>query len=249
MDVVATDSWFEEYNVEKNVERLVGLFPNEGKRAIYAQLVSFGMEPFHKRTKERLNSLRNAGVYDLVDLHLNLLKKKWNGSSVPVYILPSNQNNYRLTKELNGKSGVAFQDKLFLFLQPNNRVPEIKAVLTHEYNHVCRMKKQSKYTFLDTVVLEGLAEHAVRLEIGENELAHWTKNYDDQTLMTFWNRYIEPNKDVERNHPLHDKLLYGSVIYPKMLGYAAGFFAVGKALKKVSMEEALFMSSEKLVNF
>ncbi|MDI5790224.1 DUF2268 domain-containing putative Zn-dependent protease [Bacillus licheniformis] len=66
--------------------------------------------------------------------------------------------------EFGSKSGLAFSDKLFCFIGRSSR-SSISAIMTHEYNHVCRLenmpKEEKKMTLLDTIILEGLAEYAV----------------------------------------------------------------------------------------
>ncbi|WP_369010262.1 DUF2268 domain-containing putative Zn-dependent protease [Oceanobacillus alkalisoli] len=54
---------------------------------------------------------------------------------MPIFIFPSDRSN----TEINGKSGLSFHDKLFLFISGETSLTEIKALLTHEYYHVCRL--------------------------------------------------------------------------------------------------------------
>ena len=59
-------------------------------------------------------------------------------------------------------------------------------MFTHEYNHVCRLSKFQKseedYVLLDSIILEGLAENAVRERLGEEFLATWTSYYSNEEL-------------------------------------------------------------------
>src|SRR5699024_2978860 len=106
--------------------------------------------------------------------------KKWNGPNIPIFILPSDQHNRKLQRELSGKSGLTFQDKLFLFISEDTSESELKSLFTHEYNHVCRLSqypKEEDYTLLDTIILEGLAENAVRERFGDQATANWTRHY------------------------------------------------------------------------
>ena len=50
---------------------------------------------------------------------------------------------------------------------------ELQALFAHEYNHVCRihiLKTLDEMTLLDSLILEGLAEDAVKDLYGENGL-------------------------------------------------------------------------------
>lgn len=95
-------------------------------------------------------------------------------------------------RDQNGKSGLAFKDKLFLFLSDQNSDNEIRALLVHEYNHVCRLAKNGKqeenYVLLDSIILEGLAENAVRELVGEEYLAKWTSYYTEGQLNQMWKK-------------------------------------------------------------
>ena len=54
---------------------------------------------------------------------------------------------------------------IFLFVCGRNSLEELKALLAHEYHHICRLHqietKETEYTLLDTMIMEGLAEQAV----------------------------------------------------------------------------------------
>ena len=54
---------------------------------------------------------------------------------------------------------------IFLFVCGRNSVEELKVLLAHEYHHICRLHqietKETEYTLLDTMIMEGLAEQAV----------------------------------------------------------------------------------------
>ncbi len=215
-------------------KKLTGYFPKEAsEHAIYQYLKMHGM--YRTMTENILDRLPK-NVWEQVEREYQYLQKRWDGPQVPVFIFPADETNFKIKRELNGKSGLAFSDKLFLFYSPHNTSGEIKAVFTHEYNHVCRLKKYQKneadYTLLDTVILEGIAENAVREHCGETNVAGWTKYYPDEQLNKMIEELIIPNRYLNRNDRKHTDLLYGRGFYPKMIGYCVGYYLVRKYLEK-----------------
>lgn len=92
--------------------------------------------------------------------------KSWlKGPDVPIFILLSDSYNRTVQEEYNGKAGLSMRHVIFLFVCGRNSVEELKALLTHEYHHICRLHqietKETEYTLLDTMIMEGLAEQAV----------------------------------------------------------------------------------------
>ncbi len=70
---------------------------------------------------------------------------------------------------------------MFLFIARGLEKEELKALLAHEYNHVCRLQYVNKtldeMTLRDSLILEGLAECAVEELYGDKWLAPWLKHY------------------------------------------------------------------------
>ena len=122
-------------------------------------------------------------------------------------------DNKQLVREFNGKSGLAYADKLFLFISPQNTATEIRAILTHEYNHVCRLnkfpKREEDCTLLDTIILEGLAEMAVAERFGKDFTSSWTSLYSDRQLARFWKEFVYPNRNQVKESDIHEEVLYG----------------------------------------
>ncbi len=199
---------------------------------IYDYLKMHGM---YRTTSESILEKLPKNVWSKVQKEYAVLQKEWSGPQIPIFIFPADETNPKIKREFNGKSGLAFKDKLFLFFSSHNTDSEIKAVLTHEYNHVCRLKKYKKneaeFTLLDTVILEGLAENAVREQCGSTNLAGWTKYYSDEELQKIVQQLIIPNRNLKRNERKHSDLLYGKRFYPTMAGYCAGYYLVRNYLE------------------
>ncbi|MEC5424568.1 DUF2268 domain-containing protein [Virgibacillus sp. C22-A2] len=247
MSVIRTDRWLlESYDSPTQLCKKLTSYFNEGTDLeIHQHLTSHGMyrRPFQNGEKA-VNDLK--GSWDIVRKEEKLLKKEWDGPNIPIFIFPADNSNQKLKRDFNGKSGLAFKDKLFLFISESNAEKEIKALFTHEYNHVCRLSKFDKneedYVLLDTIILEGLAENAVREFVGEDFLANWTTYYSVKELNKLWNNLVLPNKETLNFERAHQDILYGLRFAPKMAGYCAGYYIVKKYM------EANDLTSKDLLN-
>jgi uncharacterized protein YjaZ len=234
MPVVRTDEWIENEQLTGICERLASYFENAAARGVYLHLLRHGMHSLAGESAEIVNDMKQNRIWERVESVYRALRARWNGPDVPVFIFPADAHNRKLARDFNSKGGLAYPDKLFLFLLPHHSPREIEALLTHEYNHVCRLAKTRKneYTLLDALVLEGLAEQAVGKHVGPEHQAKWVAYYQPEQLRAFWKRYLAPHRSIPQSHSLHDRLLYGLGFYPPMLGYAVGYGIVAAALEQ-----------------
>lgn len=249
MPIVRTDEWLEKHPL-KLCERLTPYFEHATARGIYLHLTHHGMYSSTEKVTETVTEMKQKRIWERVDALYQQLRKRWNGPDIPIFIFPANARNRKLARDFNSKGGLAYHDKLFLFLLPHHETKEIAAVLTHEYNHVCRLEKQPKeeYTLLDGIILEGLAEQAVGQFVGKAYEAKWTTYYSDDELRKFWRKYVAPHQSIPPSHSLHDRLLYGRGWYPPLLGYAVGYGIVRQALQKgESFSKLMEIPSERIV--
>ena len=250
MSVIQTDKWLCKYYEEpiKVCENLLPYFEDVTARELYDYLGSHGMYRPTKNGKETVTLLQKKNIWKLVQLEWRILKRIWDGPEIPIFIFPSDENNVQIARDFNGKSGVAFKDKLFLFLPHNIKTNELKALLTHEYNHICVLAKdkrnEEEMTLLDSVLIEGLAESAVKKEIGIEWVASWANYYTVEQLEGYFENIIYPNRSMKRIERDHNNILFGKGFYPKMVGYCVGFHLVQKALKrqKITYEDIMKMS-------
>ena len=255
MGVVRTDQWLTELYDDpiQLCKKLQSKFPNVTPNDLYEYLQLHGMYRPLKESKEVIAKLKKRKVWHVVQREFLLLQEEWSGSKVPIYIFPVDTRNRKIVREFNEKSGLAFNDKLFLFLSPNNEEEEIKALLTHEYNHVCRLKHNKKteneYTLLDSIIIEGLAEGAVLERCGKTHLASWTSYYTRNQAYTFWRKIIKDHKDVKKDSRRHNDILYGTRLNPKMVGYAVGYHIVQECIEhsKLQIKDLLSLSSDKIL--
>lgn len=254
MTVIRTDEWLMEHYEQplKICKKLKSLFPNASEDEIHHHLIQFGMYEKADRGKEGIEQWKQMNAWKIVQNEEKKLKKLWNGPDIPIFIFPSAANNRRLLREYNGKSGLTFKDKLFLFISEHNSKQEIRALFTHEYNHAARISKINKaekdFVLLDHIIMEGLAEHAVKERVGQDYLANWTRFYTDVQLERIWKGLIFPNRKLYADHPKHPNILYGLKWYPKMAGYCIGYYLVKEYVKKhyVSTKEMLSLPSEEI---
>ncbi|WP_428911589.1 DUF2268 domain-containing protein [Niallia sp. Krafla_26] len=234
MSVIETDKWLlESYNRPIEIcEKLRLFFDGVYASEIYDYLLLHGMYDPLTNGKDQITKLQRKQVWEIVQHEVQILQKLWKGPDIPIFIFPSDTRNEIMKKEFNGKAGLSFKDKIFLFISEENHEAEIRSLLTHEYNHVCRLTYYSKveddYTLLDTIILEGLAENAVRERIGEKFMSSWTSYYTDKELQIMWEKFMAPNRTILKTDPKHHEILYGSALYPKMAGYSVGYFLVKK---------------------
>lgn len=255
MSVIQTEKWLEKYytNPITLCEQLEKYFNQVPAKEIHQYLSFYGM---YRRPnipkKTMINSMNALDIWNVVREEEKHLRKEWNAPQIPIFIFPSDQTNRKLMRDSGGKSGVAFKDKLFLFVSDKSSLDEIRALFTHEYNHVARLyhyrKQEKEQILLDSMILEGLAENAVRERLGEQHLASWTTYYSTNQLESIWKKLLYPARNHKKSNPKHDTLLIGLKLYPKMIGYAVGYHLVKKYIEKhdISIKNLLQLSSEKI---
>ncbi|WP_231734802.1 DUF2268 domain-containing protein [Bacillus sp. FJAT-29937] len=255
MGVIRTDLWLEEdfYNYEKICARLAKSFSDNSPNKIYKYLSQFGMYKPNRQSYENFTELKKRNYWEKTEEIFRKYKKKWKGSDIPIYIFPMASINSLFSRSKKAKSGVAFNDKIFLFLSPFENDLELEALFIHEYHHTCRLNHQNKKiedsTLIDSIILEGLAEHAVKEYCGKEYVAHWSENYSKKEILYFWERFLKQQITTKRLSKLHDDILYGRGTYPKMLGYSAGFVIVSmyKEEKDLTLQQSFRLDSESFI--
>lgn len=215
-------------NPKKICEQLIPHFPSEvNSRKIYDYLMNFGMYKPNRQSRKTYEEMKSKKLWEKIEKICLKYKRKWKGPDIPIFIFPMDETNEKLMREGKGKSGVSFIDKLFLFLTPVDDIKEIEALYVHEYHHACRMnglkKNPSEYTLLDSIILEGLAEHAVAINCGEKYTGEWSRRYSTKELRKYWKEDFLEKLSINRNNHLHDQILFGLGNRPRLLGYAMGY--------------------------
>jgi uncharacterized protein YjaZ len=204
----------------------------QGKKdteSLYRYLIKHGMYRPSPAAKMIFQSMKEKKIWDFFAKLERKYRYKWDGPNVPIYLLPIHENRGWFQTSMK-KSGVCFKDEIYLFLKDGGDNKEYEALFAHEYHHCVRMAKLNKndeeYTLLDSIVFEGLAEYAVKEYCGEKYVASWTRAYENEKMSQYYKKWIKPNLKITRIDPLHDQLLLGQKNFPKMLGYAAGYYLV-----------------------
>jgi len=239
---VNTREWLDEkfYKPVAICSELKGSFDGEPSRKVYQHLANFGMYKPSRKTKEIYDALVKKDVWAKCERLYLKYKRLWKGPEIPIYIFPFNQSS----RSSDNKSGLSFPDMLFLFIGDIEEDKELEALFIHEYHHVCRIYYQKKdvddYNLLDSIILEGLAEHAVKNHCGEKYNADWCRKYKEDDLEIFWENYLQENLDINKSEYLHDALLFGLGSFPEMLGYCYGFHLITKFRKQKSFPEKTY---------
>ncbi|WP_194841564.1 DUF2268 domain-containing protein [Sporosarcina obsidiansis] len=246
MTIIQTDQWLLEC-YERPIElckKLTSYFKDASAGQIYQHLTSHGLYSYPTlSTVQIVSEFRRIDVWKMVQKEIQLLQKEWHGPKIPIFILPAQST----------KSGLAFHDKLFIFITADCTASEIKAVVTHEYHHVCRLsrirKNESDYTLLDVIIMEGLAEHAVRERLGHELVAEWTKWYTPSQLDEFWKTLFYPNRQLPKSAHTHGHLVYGTAGNPRLGGYAVGYHLIHRYMKASGLATAglLGISAEQIM--
>jgi len=257
MSVIRTDEWLVDLYDQpiKMCEKIKRYFDGAEAYEIYDYLTLHGMYRPFGNGNEQVRKLQENKVWEIVQDEKKRLQKMWEGPNVPVFIFPSDTNNRKIKIDFNGKSGLAFKDKLFLFISKDTLEKEIRSLFTHEYNHVCRLfkfqKSEEDYVLLDTIILEGLAENAVLERFGEEFIATWTSYYSTDELEKMWNNLVQPNRNILITDRKYQNILYGLRSYPKMGGYCVGYYLVKKYLEANSLtsNDLLDTPTDKIAHF
>ncbi len=267
MAVKDTREWLKEYlrikgsswvnNIEHQKqcisEKLVSYFPGSSSSVIHDHLLQHGLFLPNVQDESIINSLTNVNPWKIARVELMRLKKEWEGPDIPIFIFPSDSNNRQLKRDFNGLSGVSHHDKVFLFVSGTMSQQELQALITHEYNHVCRLhyldKKEKNMKLLDSIVLEGLAEMAVQERLGTEHLAKWATIRPIDSALNYWRKWLKPNMKLSKADPRHNELLYGGGFVPKWLGYNAGYHLVSSFIKnkQTHIKETLHLPAETIV--
>lgn len=245
MTIIQTDQWFKNNNYDINVVVDRISIKNATKREIKSILLDNGLNSSSENGKMLIKRLQEKEVWSLIKRYYRKYQRHWHGPQIPIYILPVDIRNRSIMLDNNGKSGVAFPDALFLFLSDQPTEEEMEALFVHEYHHVCRfnsIQNQIKdFTLLDSIIMEGLAEHAVLDYCGKNYITKWNRVYSNEELKKWWKGWFVPNLSTKKEKNLHNSLLFGRKFFPTMVGYSIGFFLISEFRKKQNFSTKTFI--------
>lgn len=138
-------------------------------------------------------------------------------------------------KDFGGVDAVAVHESVMhLFISPDGFTPEsLNETVAHEYNHLVfyHYRPAKKYTLLEQMIIEGLAE-IFREEVVGGNPAVWTTIFSEKAAINFLASIR--NLLYSRNRIVHRAVLYGNKKYKRWSGYSVGYRLVEKFRKKNS---------------
>ena len=218
---------------------IVKSFPEINPEELQYELLNYGLfDPYKWRdVGKQVEKLEKQRIWQIVEQEYRFLKTLWNGPEISIYIYPLNTVHQSKSEQAPTKNGVAYRSTLFMFLSEGLRVEEIKALLAHEYSHICRLKhlglESKKIPLKDSLIIEGFGEFAVKDLYGEKWQAPWTDLYSLNEATQIWTKHFIPHLNLlgTENHHI---FLYGKARspFPKWIGYHIGYQIVDSFQKK-----------------
>ncbi|WP_179295381.1 DUF2268 domain-containing protein [Bacillus sp. FJAT-45350] len=270
MGTVATNRWLVQYiekysdtlsqqeklqlQLDTMIAPLTRVFKSRDMVGLHRYLLESGLFYPDKNITEELEIMKSSQLWRTVQNEYLTLKKAWCGPKAKIFLYPLEERNELIMKELGGKMGLGFPDKIFLFVTGRLEESELKALVTHEYHHVCRLQSldmpHDKVTLLDSLIIEGLAEVAVQERMGYRCVANWAKRYSEEEAKQIWYRFFINNKEIKGKEQ-HLPFLYGTDIIPPWGGYSVGFHIVNTAIKndkELVTNELLQLSAKEILS-
>lgn len=227
-------------------------FPQATIEEIHGELLTRGLfDPFESPIiSEILKKLEEEKVWETIKHEFNHLKNLWNGPDVPIFVYPLTKHRPLVDSVEVKKNGVSYNNVLFLFVSVELETEELKALLAHEYNHICRLSYVDKFPheieLLDTLIIEGMAECAVEELYGERWLSPWTKGYSHEECLELWTKYFVKAIQLQ-GVDNHFPFLYGNEVkgLPKWIGYCLGYRIVKSYLESegISNQRLLYKTT------
>lgn len=265
MGTVATDRWLVQFSnrvktlrdgnklwihYQELIEPLIQYFPEFHPQHLHRMLLAQGMFLPDCDIEESLAAFQKKQYWQKVEQEYQWLKKNWQGPGAKVFLFPLEERNAFIMNKLGGKTGISFWDRIFLFLSKKTTDQGLKALVTHEYHHVCRLavlkKPEQELTLLDSLIIEGLAEYAVFERLGKREVGIWTSIYQKDDLKKIWKQSFSDYLEL-KGKQRHAPFLFGDKRWniPQWAGYALGFEMVQST--KLTTKKLLSMSSEEIL--
>lgn len=239
MPIIDTKSLFEKI---EDREQLTYPFVKSIFRHLPAEAVHF--ELLQQGLLQQDKMYLTIDVWQIIQQQLEQLIVAWDGPDVPIAILPI-QHGFE-------KNGVAYPHGICLFVSAKLELEELHALFIHEYHHICRRRFISEPpTLLDSILMEGLAEHAVESLLGEHALNSWTKRYSLAEAPYYWNTHFIQELYLRGLHK-HKAFLLGDVALnlPPWIGYCLGYRIVEAFQEKMGpydVKQLLSMPAEDLL--
>ncbi len=251
--VVRTDKWLEQHFYSPREICHLASPNSKGAVHFYRYLKRFGMYEPSAVTRRMFEQLKEQKAWEKVEKYYERYRKCWNGPNVKIYIFPLQPTNHFI-HYFQGRSGVTFPNKIFLFLSPTSDRKNWESVFVHEYHHATRMCKYDKqfadYDLLDSLIFEGLAEHAVLKYCGKKYVSKWMTRYEKDELSYYWKQLYKRKIKITKKDPEHQLLLFGGKGIPMLMGYAIGAELIKsfKGKEQLTVQQSFTIPSETILN-
>ncbi|MFI8684592.1 DUF2268 domain-containing putative Zn-dependent protease [Rossellomorea sp. NPDC077527] len=236
------------------------------------------METF-QMTKEELDSMKFFGMFD-VHSDLESLRKQFDrmslldfesyivaelkrlmmkypsDKSIQLELFMLDEHDSFVKDKLGGVS--AFTDwngKMCFIVEANQGVKNtLKSVVYHEYHHHWRMSKlkgtEREETLLDRLVLEGLAEHFVRYELGVHFLGPYRDVLSIKEARDLWNSTFRHH--IHKQGEITNSYMFGNkeMNLPFWSGYSLGYHLIEWYMdehREWTMEELTLLPSKSFI--
>ncbi|KHE71500.1 DUF2268 domain-containing protein [Halobacillus sp. BBL2006] len=205
---------------------------------------------------DKVLELERIDFWKVAEQEYHRLKAEWGGPEASVYIFPVRKFHLPADERDMNKSGVSLKKCLFLFVAPDIQLSEMKALLAHEYNHICRLSHlnldERELPLKESIIMEGLAEYAVKHLYGKKLLAPWNFQTDNENGQEIFEKYYLPSLNLKGMHN-HHQFLYGGegTPIPKWGGYKIGFQIVAAYLEKQGscpIQELLTKTADEIIS-
>ncbi len=158
-----------------------------------------------------------------------------------------------ITNKMGGTSGFTFQDSKTISIVVNRSAKDwrdsLEKTVAHEFNHIIRFemvkKKELKYSLLDRLAFDGLAE-CFEFEV-TGQTCQCAKSLSEIVAKKLWRR-IKPKLNLI-SLDLCNQIFYGSKYFPHWGGYTLSFLIVKKKKEElgINWNKLMQMNSKKLI--
>ncbi|TCP28872.1 uncharacterized protein YjaZ [Scopulibacillus darangshiensis] len=208
--------------------------------------------------EKQLNKMNQLQFASFIQTELERYQRKYpSGKPVSFDLFILDEHDDFVKEKLGGVS--AFTDwngRICFILDPDEKVRSVlKSVIAHEYHHHWRMSKlgatEENETLLDRMVLEGLAEHFVREELGETYLGPYKDALSEDKARFYLDTKFKTHlfdKGADA-----DPFMFGDKEQnlPFWGGYSIGYYLVKWFIdrnKNVSIEKLTLLPSEEYID-
>lgn len=199
----------------------------------------FNIENKIETLEYQLHSMHSLAYEQFIQDELSLLQTEFSFSKAlefELFILDDQDHFVR--EKLGGISAYTdWNGGLFFAVLPDTRVRDtLKSVITHEYHHHWRIHAlamtEKNQTLLDRLILEGLAEHFVKIRLGDSYLGPYKDALTEKQARVLWESTFKLN--LNKTGEKTDSYMFGSTEenIPFWAGYAIGYYLVQWYLEK-----------------